>query len=385
MTEQAKAPFELGVAEMAAAIASGAVTPLDIVEALLERVDRYDDKVKAFSHLDREAVLAEAKTLTEEARDGKLRGPLHGVPFGVKEQFLVKDAPTLDDWADPVPDPGPYSATVVTRLQEAGALLVGKLFMVALGPGGSGTPPTRNPWNLGATPGGSSSGSGAAVAARYLPFSLAEQTGGSGLRPAAYCGVSAFKPTYGRHSRYGMLQLAYSFDHACIIATTIADVAQVFAVTGGVDALDSSSIDAPVVLEPPLATPPRIGVLRNFYPELTEPAMQAAIDAAAQQLKAAGAEVVDFQLPEEFGMVRQVNMIIGTVEARSSTCAPGRCGRARESSRPAGRARPPGRRRPDRPANWSGSFRPPPTCTRSGCVVGWPARWTSRWPVSTRS
>jgi aspartyl-tRNA(Asn)/glutamyl-tRNA(Gln) amidotransferase subunit A len=314
MTEEAKSPFELGVGEMAEAVATGAITPLHIAETLLARTEQYDDKVKAFSHLDREAVLAEAKTLTEEAQAGKLRGPLHGVPFGVKEQFLVKGIPTLDDWADPSPEPAEYTATVVTRLKEAGALLVGKLFMVALGPGGSGTPPTRNPWNLGATPGGSSSGSGAAVGARFLPFALSEQTGGSGLRPAAYCGVSAFKPTYGRNSRYGMFQLAYSFDHPCIIATTIADVAKVFATTGGVDPNDSTSVDAPVVLEPPLAAPPKIGVLRNFYPELTEPAMQAAIDAAAQQLKAAGAEVVDFMLPEEFRMVRNINRIISPVE-----------------------------------------------------------------------
>jgi aspartyl-tRNA(Asn)/glutamyl-tRNA(Gln) amidotransferase subunit A len=349
MTEEAKAPFELGVAELAEAIAAGAITPLQIAEALLARIDRYDDSIKAFSYLDREAVLAEAKTLTEEAKAGKLRGPLHGVPFGVKEQFLVKDLPTLDDWADPTPDPGAYTATVVTRLKEAGALLVGKLYMVALGPGGSGTPPTRNPWNLGATPGGSSSGSGAAVGARFLPFALSEQTAGSGLRPAAYCGVSAFKPTYGRNSRYGMLPLAYSFDHACIIATTMADVAAVFAATGGVDVADQSSIDAPVVLEPPLAAPPRIGVLRNFYPELTEPAMQAAIDAAAQKLAAAGAEVEDFMLPAEFWMVGQVNMIVGTVEGAVISARLGQR-RAAKGIVPAGRPNTNSRNRPARPS-----------------------------------
>jgi Asp-tRNA(Asn)/Glu-tRNA(Gln) amidotransferase A subunit family amidase len=188
--------------------------------------------------------------------------------------------------------------------------LVGKLFMV----GGSGTPPTRNPWNLAATPGGSSSGSGAAVGARLLPFALSEQTAGSGLRPGAYCGVSAFKPTYGRNPRYGMFQLVYSFDHPCIIATTMGDIAKVFAVTGGRDVNDPSSVEAPVVLEGPLSVPPKVGVLRNFFPEMIEPEMAAAIEAAAEKLKAAGAEVVDFELPEEFGMVFPLNMIVSSAE-----------------------------------------------------------------------
>ncbi|MCW2530391.1 MAG: amidase [Pseudonocardiales bacterium] len=313
MGDDVKTLYESGVVELAAAIAAGEVTPLEIVEGLLARVDQYDDKVRAFSYLDREAVLAEAKVLTEEAAAGQLRGPLHGVPFGVKEQFLVKDVPTLAEWKDSSPDLGAYDATLVTRLRDAGALLVGKLFMV--GVGGSGTPPTRNPWNLEATPGGSSSGSGAAVGARYLPFTLSEQTAGSGIRPAAYNGVSGFKPTYGRNPRYGMFQLAYSFDHPCIIATTMEDIAAVFAVTGGVDVDDPSSVVGPVVLEKPLSAPPRIGVIRNFFPQMIEPEMAAAIESAVAKLKAAGAEVVDFELSEEFGMVFPLNMLIGAPEA----------------------------------------------------------------------
>jgi aspartyl-tRNA(Asn)/glutamyl-tRNA(Gln) amidotransferase subunit A len=295
---------------MAAAIAKGELTPTQIVEALLARVDQYDDKVKAFSHLNREEVLAEAKTLTEEAAAGNLRGPLHGVPFGVKEQFLVEGVPTLADWNDRAPEAAAYTATVVSRLKDAGGLLVGKLFMV----GGSGTPPTRNPWNLEATPGGSSSGSGAAVGARFLPFTLAEQTAGSGIRPAAYCGVSGLKATYGRIPRHGMFQMVYSFDHPCIIATTIADVARVFAAASGVAAADPSSVGGPAVLEPPLAAPPKVGVLRNFFPEMIEPEMNAAIDAAAEKLKAAGADVTDFELPEEFGMVYALSKIVSTAE-----------------------------------------------------------------------
>jgi aspartyl-tRNA(Asn)/glutamyl-tRNA(Gln) amidotransferase subunit A len=304
--------FELGVTELAAAIKDGTLTPTEIAETLLARIEQYDDQVKSFSHLDREAVLAEAKVLTEEAAAGKLRGPLHGVPFGIKEQFLLEGVPTLGEWKDTSPEVATYTATIVTRLKDAGALLFGKLYMVGIG--GSGTPPTRNPWNLEATPGGSSSGSGAAVGARFVPFALSEQTAGSGLRPGAYCGVSAFKPTYGRNPRDGMFQLVYSTDHACIIGTTIADVAAVFASTSGVAASDPSSVGDPAVLEPALTAPPKIGVLRNFFPEMIQPEMNAAIDAAAEKLTAAGAEVVDFELPEEFDIIYALNKVISTAE-----------------------------------------------------------------------
>src|SRR5690606_35559311 len=151
--------------------------------------------------------------------------------FGIKEQFLLEGVGTRGDWKDPSPPVAGYTATVVRRLREAAALLMGKLYMV----GPSGTPPTRNPWNIEHTPGGSSSGSGAAVGARCSPVSLSEQPAGSGIRPAAYSGVAGLKPTYGRNSRYGMFQMAWSHDQACIIGYSIPDVAKVFAVTSGYD------------------------------------------------------------------------------------------------------------------------------------------------------
>jgi Asp-tRNA(Asn)/Glu-tRNA(Gln) amidotransferase A subunit family amidase len=133
---------------------------------------------------------------------------------------------------------------------------------------------------------------------------MSEQTGGSGIRPAAYCGVSGLKPTYGRNSRFGMFPMVWSTDHACIIATTIRDVARVFTVTAGYDPKDPTSVKG---AEPgaaaELARPPRIGLVRNFFPEMTDPVMQSAIEASAQKLAAAGADVVDMRLPEQFGLV----------------------------------------------------------------------------------
>ncbi len=303
--------FTMGASEMAEAIRKGEITPLEIVTALLERISAHDGKIRAFSHLERETVLIEAEALTEEAKAGKFRGPFHGVPFGAKEQFAVKDVPSLGDWSDPKPDISTYDATVVEKLREAGALLMGKLFMV----GPAGTPPSRNPWNIAHTPGGSSSGSGAAVGARFLPFALSEQTGGSGIRPAAYCGISGLKPTYGRNSRYGMFPMVYSQDHACIIATTIEEVENVFAVTAGYDPKDISTVaDGEFKGSMRLSAPPKIGVVRNFFPELTDPEMNAAIDIAAGKLAAAGAEVVDFYLPAEFETVWANAAMVSLVE-----------------------------------------------------------------------
>lgn len=293
--------YELGVEEMAAGIASGEISVIELAETLLARIKKYDGVLQSFSYMDVEGVMNEAKELDDEAKAGKFRGPLHGVPFGIKEQFLLKGVPTRGDWKDANSPVAEYDATQAVRLRAAGGLLMGKLFMT----GPSGTPPTRNPWNPEYSPGGSSSGSGAAVGARFVPFTMSEQTAGSGIRPAAYNGVAGFKATYGRNSRFGMFQMAYSHDHACIIAPSIPDVAKVFRSTSGYDPLDPSSLNLPpseVAIDVANTRPPKIGIVRNFFPELQQDEMNAAIDAAAKKLADAGATVVDMTLPEEFGM-----------------------------------------------------------------------------------
>lgn len=305
--------FELGVGEMAAGIREGTISVVALAEALLARIKTYDGAIKAFSYMDVEAIMNTAKELDDEAKAGKFRGPLHGVPFGIKEQFDYAGAPTRLDYTDPKSRVATEDATVITKLKEAGALPFGKLYMV----GDAGTPPTRNPWNTEYTPGGSSSGSGAAVGARFLPFALSEQTGGSGIRPAAYCGISALKPTFGRNSRFGMANLSFSNDYPCIIGTTIADVAKVFAITSGYDPRDFSSVQAPPatpIIDVASMKAPKIGIVRNFFPELTEGYMNAAIEEAGKKLAAAGATVVDFMLPAEFGKVWKTAAIIGGSE-----------------------------------------------------------------------
>jgi Asp-tRNA(Asn)/Glu-tRNA(Gln) amidotransferase A subunit family amidase len=204
----------------------------------------------------------------------------------------------------------------VAKLRAAGAIVLGKTYM----PGRSGNPPTRNPWNLEHTAGGTSSGSGGAVGARMVPFTLGEQTYGSNLRPAAFCGVSGFKPTFGRVSRYGMWAFSYSQDHPGIIALSVEDLALVLSAIAGPDPKDPTSLDEPpppATLEPDRARPPRIGLVRNFFPDRTEPEMQRAVEAAASRLAAAGASVESVQLPEEFGLVWHTHTIVLTVEGAS--------------------------------------------------------------------
>jgi Asp-tRNA(Asn)/Glu-tRNA(Gln) amidotransferase A subunit family amidase len=204
-------------------------------------------------------------------------------------------------------------AGVVTKLREAGALVLGKTYM----PTDGKTPPTRNPYNQEHTAGGTSSGSGAAVGARQVPICIGEQTMGSNLRPAAYCGLSGMKPTYGRISRYGCFPFAWSVDHVGLIGLSMEDLALVLSCVAGPDPLDRSTIQEP----PPPADlrlsemrPPRLGFVRNFFFPQAEPPMQAAVEKAAASLRAAGADVRDLDLPKEFELTWQAQRLITASE-----------------------------------------------------------------------
>src|SRR5437870_6549838 len=293
---------ELTVREAARMIAARDISPSDYLECFLERSARLDPKVRAWSNIDVDGAREQARQLTEEAAKGKLRGPLHGIPFGFKEEFAVRGLP---DRSEPNGPDGPVAAedaAAVARLRQAGAIILGKTYM----PGRTGNPPTRNPWNLQHTAGGTSSGSGAAVGARLVPAALGEQTFGSNLRPAAFCGVAGIKPTFGRVSRKGMWAFSYSQDHPGVIGLTMDDMALVLSVISGADPLDPTTLPVappPAAIEPSDVKPPRIGLVRNLFTDLTEPSMQAAVDATAQKLGGAGATVKEVRLPEEFGLV----------------------------------------------------------------------------------
>lgn len=302
-----------GVRDIAGAIARGEITPLDVIDSVLERVAETEERILAWSLLDEERAREQARVLTEEQQAGKLRGPLHGVPVAIKDEFHIEGMPTLFRGENPPLEP--RDSTIVTKLREAGAIIVGKTHMPLPGK----MPPTRNPWNLEHTPGGSSSGSGAAVGARVVPLAVGEQTGGSNLRPAAFCGVTAIKPTYGRISRFGCYPFSWSKDTAGLIGLNMEDLALALSCVTGYDPLDPTSLAEPPT-EPDLriseVRAPRIGVVRNFFPELTESYMNAAIDAGAEKLAVAGATVEDHRLPDDFGNLWHASKLVrGEIEA----------------------------------------------------------------------
>ena len=293
----------LDALDAARAIREKVLSPVDLVEALLERIDRIDGRVQAWALLDGEGARLAARQAADEAARGVFRGPLHGVPFGAKDIFYSAGLRTEAGskvMAGFVPD---YDTTAVARLKAAGAILLGKLHTTEFAT--YDPAPTRNPWNLACTPGGSSSGSAAAVAARMIPLSLGSQTIGSNVRPASYCGLVGLKPTFGRISTRGVMALSYTQDHVGLMARSVEDVALGLSIIAGHDPEDPSSSRAPV---PDYLTAltrrraPRVGVLRDFFERAT-PEVADVTAQAVNRLARAGAAVEEAKLPPTFRAV----------------------------------------------------------------------------------
>jgi Asp-tRNA(Asn)/Glu-tRNA(Gln) amidotransferase A subunit family amidase len=316
-----------GVRSIAAAVACGAMTSAEVLESFLVRIAAVEPAVAAFSVLDEASARRQAEALDAEAANGRWRGPLHGVPVAVKDEFDVAGLPTALRGAD---SPAVAAdAACVQRLRAAGAVIVGKTTMPLAGR----VPPTRNPWNLGHTPGGTSSGSAAAVSARMVPFAIAEQTAGSTLRPAAYCGVDGFKPSYGAISRFGCYPFTWSRDHVGLIGLSAADIALVFDVIAGPDPRDPTTLPRPAPSaagDPGHALPPRIGLIADLLPGRVEPSMRDALAGAASRLRDAGAGVEEVALPAELQLIWPVADLLDAERAAflaarpASGGAPGR-------------------------------------------------------------
>ena len=308
--------FQLGVAEAAEAIRQGELSPSDLAQSLLERIDSIDGGLQAWATIDREEVLGAARQREEELAQSGPRGPIHGVPVGLKDIFYtagMKTAAGSKIYAEFVPE---FDATVVTKIKDAGGVVLGKAVTTEFA---SGDPsPSINPWNPTHTPGGSSSGSSVAVATQMCAAALGSQTGGSTCRPAAYNGIIGLKPTYGRLSRYGVVPVSWSLDTVGILVRSIEDAAVMLQVMAGYDPRDPGSVDAPVpdyreVMN--LADrPPRIGLLRGFFQERSTPEVWAHTEAVAQQLANAGAVVVDVGLPDSFDTAHSCQRTVSNVE-----------------------------------------------------------------------
>ena len=293
-------PSAMSAVAAAQEIARGAISAEDYTRACLDRIADTEDTLRAFVYLDREHALAQARALDAKRASGQPLGLLHGIPVGIKDIFDTADQPTecgspLLKGRRPQND-----ATVVAKLRAAGAVIIGKTVTTEFAFFNPG--PTRNPHDPERTPGGSSSGSAAAVAAGMVPLALGSQTNGSVIRPAAFCGVFGIKPTHGLVSRGGVLELSRVLDHVGVFGRTLEDAALLLSVIAGGDPADPDTrpiavadYRAAALEQPPL--PPRLGFVRTPMWDKAEPATRSAFEALAAQL---GERVTEIELPQQF-------------------------------------------------------------------------------------
>ena len=308
----------LSAADAARAIRDGAVSSEQLVEACLARVREVDGQVQAWAFLDPQHALAQARAADERRKEGAPLGPLHGVPVGVKDIFDTGDMPTEDGTvlhAGRTPD---CDATAVARLRAAGAVIMGKTVTTELAYFSPAK--TRNPHNPEYTPGGSSSGSAAAVGAGMVPLAIGSQTNGSVVRPAAYCGVYGFKPTHGLISRHGVLKLSRALDHVGVFARTVEDVALTCEELVGWDENDPDTrvrarIPFSHILaeEPPM--PPRLAFAKTPMWDKTEEETREAFQELVIHL---GDRVEEFALPDSARDALEWHRVIMEAEMASN-------------------------------------------------------------------
>ena len=313
------------ISEAAAAIRRKESSPVELVDALLQRIEATDGKLHSFITLTDDPARQQARQAEQELRSGTDRGPLHGIPIALKDLYMTKGIRTtchsavLEDWVPEV------DATTVSKLREAGVILLGKLGMHEFAFGGPSIdapfPAVRNPWNTDHIPGGSSSGSGAAVAAGLCYGALGSDTGGSIRTPSSHCGIVGIKPTYGRVSRYGVVPLSWSLDHAGPMARSVEDCAILLQTIAGFDAKDPASANVPVPnFQADLKAGTkglRVGVPRAgwFHESLgIDPATESMFNDALEVLKSLNAKVIDIDgMP--FSLARKANQTILIAEA----------------------------------------------------------------------
>jgi aspartyl-tRNA(Asn)/glutamyl-tRNA(Gln) amidotransferase subunit A len=293
-------------AQMAEALAKGETTSVELTQAHLDRVGEVDGQVKAFLHVDTEGALAQAKDVDARRAKGEKLSPIAGIPLALKDVLAQKGVPTtagskiLQGWRPP------YDSTVVSKLKDAGVVIMGKTNMDEFAMGSStensGYGPTFNPWDLTRTPGGSSGGSAAAVSALEAPLAIGSDTGGSIRQPAALTGIVGVRPTYGAVSRYGLIAYSSSLDQAGPFGRTVLDTALLHEVIAGHDSKDATSINAPVPAVVQAAKSGdvkgmKIGVIKQLQGEGYQKGVQARFDESLQVLASLGAEIVEVDCP----------------------------------------------------------------------------------------
>ena len=293
------------VGELAARYRSGETTPSEVVQTYLRRIEVLDPKMRAYLTVTRESALAQAAAADKRFQAGKPLGPLDGIPLAIKDVICTKGVRTTCASKILEPFVPPYDATVMMRLNAAGAIMLGKTNMDEFAMGSSTENsaffPTRNPWDLTRVPGGSSGGSAAAVAADLAAGALGSDTGGSIRQPAAFCGTVGVKPTYGRVSRYGLVAFASSLDQIGPFARDVRGAALLLRAIAGHDPLDSTSTDVPV---PDYVAALgqgieglRVGIPGEYFIEGMDPEVEKAVWDAIEVLKGLGAKTEKVSLP----------------------------------------------------------------------------------------
>lgn len=293
----------LSISQLSEQLQQRQLSPVEVTQAYLDRIQALDSKLNSYLTVTAERALQEARIAETQIQQGQYKGPLHGVPLAHKDIIATKGIKTTcasKVLRDAVPE---YDATVMERLQTAGSILLGKLNMnefATISPSvyfGR----VNNPWNLTHNPGGSSSGSGAAVAAGLCAGSLGTDTGGSIRIPAAFCGIVGLKATHGRISLHGVTPLAWSLDHVGPMTHTVKDAAIMLQALAGYDPRDVGSSEAPVANYTAKLTSDikglTLGVPTWFFPEYTDPEVRRSFDAAVQVLQGLGARIEEVTLP----------------------------------------------------------------------------------------
>jgi aspartyl-tRNA(Asn)/glutamyl-tRNA(Gln) amidotransferase subunit A len=296
----------MNIQETASALRDKRVSPVELTTAAISRINRLNPTLNAFIAITADYALKRARQAETELAAGHDRGPLHGIPIAVKDLFAMRGVPTTSGskiFENLVPD---FDCTVVERLEAAGAVILGKLNMHELAYGVTSANPhfgvVKNPWDTGRSPGGSSGGSGAAVAANIVYGAMGSDTGGSIRIPASYCGTVGLKPTYGRVSRYGVSPLGYSLDHMGPLTRSVRDAGIFLNAIAGRDRRDDTSSRRPLVDFVPdddcSIRGMRLGFPENSYFERLEPDVESAVRGAIARAESLGAEVKPVSVPD---------------------------------------------------------------------------------------
>ena len=294
-------PYELSIVEASSSIRDGSLSPVDLAGSLLDRIDEIEPRLEAWVTVNRDQVMRDAEESTRKLREGSPRSGVHGIPVGVKDIYFTKGLKTTMGspiYGDYVPT---VDADMVTAIKEAGGIVLGKTETTEFAL--HDPAPTRNPWNTEHTPGGSSSGSAAAVASGMCQVAFGSQTGGSVIRPASYCGVVGVKPTYDLLSRENMFPLSWSLDHVGYMTRTTQDAHIMLEALTGKEKEWQPRVQAP-----------KVGLLAGYFKEKATEEVWQGFEKAVAKIWGEGVDVETAALPESFSLVPDVHRIIMSVE-----------------------------------------------------------------------